>query len=504
MAASALNSPSTLLLATVLLLLVTWWWWSSSCQQREGMNQWGTKTNLSENSKKNLQKWCQTMTMEALYIKHEWLRKYTKDTVAAICVKAGEDATKSRTGNCKDGPQCPDANLHRAGYVCKHPDAEKASKGRCCRTYKGGKDGQCMNPRGGTRNTGGDSRAPWCPRGYGDWQEWKQSCCNDKGECLDWATSQAMLNNTDIRNKDCPTTNPNPCGDPSKPDTFKCCKRSCSTPAKDNECLNYEQTQRRKRGDDRPHYCPRSHPFAEDDNRGGCCAKAGRGGGKPTRCIDHENSKKLRAQEDGKPVAAAPAAAQTNNSASNAAPAPSGGGGGDCSESWATCTSGKPYCYWGDRSWNRGKCCKATDSSDCKDPPAAAPAAAAPASSGGGGGGGDGGKIKVFKGLDQTGESSEEFNDIDREYDLGSSGWKNQIASIEIPPGKAVDLWNKDKYLYLGAGKHNLGDYSYITGKKCDQYKPFEAYPKNGKCCLSNQNADCWNRTADRLKPRWG
>lgn len=28
-----------------------------------------------------------------------------------------------------------------------------------------------------------------------------------------------------------------------------------------------------------------------------------------------------------------------------------------CNESWATCPAGKPYCYWGDQPYNKGKCC---------------------------------------------------------------------------------------------------------------------------------------------------
>ena len=42
----------------------------------------------------------------------------------------------------------------------------------------------------------------------------------------------------------------------------------------------------------------------------------------------------------------------------------------DCSQSWATCPNGKPYCYWGDKDYNKGKCCEKPWSGPdgCQDP----------------------------------------------------------------------------------------------------------------------------------------
>lgn len=58
----------------------------------------------------------------------------------------------------------------------------------------------------------------------------------------------------------------------------------------------------------------------------------------------------------------------------------------DCSQPWATCPAGKPYCYWGDRAANQDRCCTAPWSSDCVDqsgnaqgpPPPPPPLAPAP------------------------------------------------------------------------------------------------------------------------------
>ena len=42
----------------------------------------------------------------------------------------------------------------------------------------------------------------------------------------------------------------------------------------------------------------------------------------------------------------------------------------NCSQEWATCPNGPPNCYWGDKDWNKGKCCpKPWSSPDgCVDP----------------------------------------------------------------------------------------------------------------------------------------
>ena len=53
--------------------------------------------------------------------------------------------------------------------------------------------------------------------------------------------------------------------------------------------------------------------------------------------------------------------------------------GYNCSQEWATCPNGPPYCYWGDKEWNKGKCCQKPWSSleGCQDPVTAAPTLAA-------------------------------------------------------------------------------------------------------------------------------
>jgi hypothetical protein len=42
----------------------------------------------------------------------------------------------------------------------------------------------------------------------------------------------------------------------------------------------------------------------------------------------------------------------------------------NCSQEWATCPNGPPNCYWGDKDWNKGKCCPKPWSSPeaCQDP----------------------------------------------------------------------------------------------------------------------------------------
>ena len=49
--------------------------------------------------------------------------------------------------------------------------------------------------------------------------------------------------------------------------------------------------------------------------------------------------------------------------------------GYDCSQPWATCPNGRPFCYWGDKQWNTGKCCLRPWSSaeGCQDPVTSAP-----------------------------------------------------------------------------------------------------------------------------------
>lgn len=52
----------------------------------------------------------------------------------------------------------------------------------------------------------------------------------------------------------------------------------------------------------------------------------------------------------------------------------------NCQQEWATCPNGPPFCYWGDKDYNRGKCCPKPWSlpQDCQDPVAIQAAAAAP------------------------------------------------------------------------------------------------------------------------------
>jgi hypothetical protein len=42
----------------------------------------------------------------------------------------------------------------------------------------------------------------------------------------------------------------------------------------------------------------------------------------------------------------------------------------NCSQEWATCPNGPPFCYWGDKDWNKGKCCEKPWSGPdgCQDP----------------------------------------------------------------------------------------------------------------------------------------
>ena len=55
--------------------------------------------------------------------------------------------------------------------------------------------------------------------------------------------------------------------------------------------------------------------------------------------------------------------------------------GYDCSQSWATCPLGPPFCYWGDKDWNKGKCCNRPWSGPdgCRDPLVSVPSPPAPA-----------------------------------------------------------------------------------------------------------------------------
>jgi chitosanase len=47
-----------------------------------------------------------------------------------------------------------------------------------------------------------------------------------------------------------------------------------------------------------------------------------------------------------------------------------------CTESWATCPAGPPYCYWGDREYNQGRCCTQPGGTECVAPQAPAPTSA--------------------------------------------------------------------------------------------------------------------------------
>lgn len=45
-----------------------------------------------------------------------------------------------------------------------------------------------------------------------------------------------------------------------------------------------------------------------------------------------------------------------------------------CMESWANCPAGRPNCYWGEQSFNRGKCCTTPTSNSCVPAPTRRPA----------------------------------------------------------------------------------------------------------------------------------
>ncbi len=80
-------------------------------------------------------------------------------------------------------------------------------------------------------------------------------------------------------------------------------------------------------------------------------------------------------RRDGFRPTATGAAPPTPVSAKGSVPAMPSTDGYDCSQAWATCPSGPPYCYWGDKDYNKGRCCAAPWSGPdgCRDPLALVP-----------------------------------------------------------------------------------------------------------------------------------
>jgi hypothetical protein len=519
-------------LAVVLLMIWRSVW--GLCR-KEGL-EWGTQTQLSDRTRKNLEKWCQSMTAGDIWQKYKGVRKYTQDTVTAICSVVGEQGKKAyqdakASASASGGKLCPtggklceDMALRQSGFVCEHSkNSERVKEGkpeRCCKS--GNKD--CRDKGSSSRNVGTDSGNKLCPYGFPHGEERGPTkdyhCCSDpaKKNCVDWRTGRIMIRQTDPNNKRCSVSHP--LGREGS-GGYECCRAGWT------QCIRGDDIIKAKQGRlGRPAGCPENYPHAGwDDQPGKCCRRLSRKGGarspdfgRPYDCVD-------------------PKATNT-------------GGGGDCSESWATCPSGKPYCYWGDKGSNKGKCCKATWSTDCKDPttsgggdkppePANSDANnnAAAAVPGKCGIGTDTGshceykwpdssiqkfskienkqeceKVTLYSLSDFKGESYEftgrslgSDNIVEVSSKLKQIGWNNRISSICIPDYYEVNMTLGENYegtkLALGPGKHNLREYS---DKKSD-----EGNPHTGKGIIvcrsisdSGDNDGCWRKSASSMAIR--
>ena len=148
----------------------------------------------------------------------------------------------------------------------------------------------------------------------------------------------------------------------------------------------------------------------------------------------------------------------------------------DCSESWANCPAGSPYCYWGDKTYNKGKCCKAPWSSDCKTPAK-----------------GSGAKITLYKDADY-GSDSVTYR-VGDYPDLGSMS--DEVSSVKVPSNLKVVLYQKSNF----EGKTLTlpgGDYPNLKHYKFSSYDNGKFYGYD--VCGDESNTECWNDTATSMR----
>ena len=153
--------------------------------------------------------------------------------------------------------------------------------------------------------------------------------------------------------------------------------------------------------------------------------------------------------------------------------------GGDCSEAWANCPVGNGYCYWGDKPYNKGKCCKASWSTDCKVPEKGSAAA-----------------VLLYKDSDYGGGTPRWYR-VGDYPDLGDMA--DEASSLKVPSNLKVILYQKKNFegneLPLAAGDYpNLKHFKFRQGAS-DNGKDY-----GFNVCEDSNNTDCWNDSASSMK----
>jgi len=126
----------------------------------------------------------------------------------------------------------------------------------------------------------------------------------------------------------------------------------------------------------------------------------------------------------------------------------------ECGEPWATCPAGKPYCYWGDKTYNRGRCCTKPWGTDCVAPTAPSTAVAVrefPAS--------DGTKMKRDK-------KDKKHNKNKKSKDRKSS---EQTPATFAAPLAAAGDWNKATATWYTSYPECCHDKS-VDQTECEDY----------------------------------
>ena len=163
------------------------------------------------------------------------------------------------------------------------------------------------------------------------------------------------------------------------------------------------------------------------------------------------------------------------------------------------------YPYWG---WqgtpNEGRRCRNPDNTGC-DTEWVNGRMVEKAGAGGPGGG----KVVFNQNSAGGGISTEQFNDLNRLYNLKEYGWDNKISSILVPAGREVHAWQKEdregSYIKFGPGFHDLTRYAFMTTFLGGGYVPgtgmtLEKNKKYDTNVCGSGNSTCWNDTISSLE----
>jgi hypothetical protein len=114
-----------------------------------------------------------------------------------------------------------------------------------------------------------------------------------------------------------------------------------------------------------------------------------------------------------------------------------------------------------------------------------------------------GGKVVYNQNSSGGGIVTEQFNDLNRLYNLKEYGWDNKISSILVPAGREVHAWQKQdrggNSIKFGPGFHDLTQYafaaSFVPGVGVMEKN--KRYDRN---VCGGQNSFCWNDTISSIE----